>query len=103
MHPKQSGMQTDLMTPHLVCNGDLPDNPGLKPQWEWLIGYLRTHTDYVLVEPLWNKMNIPVTGSAQMMFVTGSAQIMTVLHAEYVHFFYSSLIVQQTTGQKSSP
>ena len=83
------------MTPHFVCNCDLADNLGLKPQWEWLIGYSLTHTDFVLVEPLWDKMNIPVTGrakmlfmmgSAQMLSVTGSAAILTVLHPEHVHF-----------------
>ena len=81
------------MTPQLVYNCDLADNPGLKPQYDWLIGYSLTHTDCVLVEPLWNKMNIPVTGSAlmmsvtgssQMLFVMGSAQIMTALHPEHV-------------------
>ena len=84
------------MTPHFVFNCDLADNPGLKPQWEWLIGYSPTNTDYILVEPLWDQMNIPVTGSAQMLFVMSSAQIMTALYPEHVQL--SSSLKLWTSG-----
>ena len=87
------------------------------PEGECLIGYSLTHSDCVLVKPLWDRMNNPVTGSAQMLTVAdcvlvkplwdkmntpvadsasmltvaGSALTLAIVFPEHVHLLYSSL------------
>ena len=47
--------------------------------------------EYNLVKTLWEKMNTPVTGIAQILTVTGSAETLTVLYPEKVNLFYPRL------------